>query len=597
VTAIATGLGGEMFLEYVDIAGFRGINRLSLPLGQTVVQGGVPTTQPQGETGVGDEEEAVRSLHHTSRVLIGENAWGKSSLLDALTLLLSPEPELYCFKEQDFYFPPGEQKAKQRYLHVVLTFCEHYPGQHCSPRFNPLSPLWVKCSDRLNRIYYRLEGEMDDDGSVITWRSFLAANGQALHLSSIDNLAKALINLHPVLRLRDARFIRRNCNERSALGVEASGQVLAEQLDELMCRLVNYPQTLTNAELRHGMSAIQQLFEHYFAEQGTSGQISWQQKRQGRVESRKEWHSLSIINRLIASPGTRSLRVMLLEMFSSLLQAGGSVALHPDARPLLLVEDPETRLHPIMLSVAWGLLELLPVQRLTTTNSGELLSLVPIEQVCRLVRDADRVVAYRIDPQTMNAEEQRRIAFHIRFSRPSSLFARCWLLVEGETEVWLLNQFARQCGYLFESEGIKVIEFAQCGIKPLLHFAQQMGIEWHVLVDGDEAGKKYAAAVIHHVEQYQETLRYRLTTLPVQDIEHYLYREGFEDIFRRISAVPANVAMSPRRIIDKAIHRSSKPDLAIEIAQAAALRGVNSIPTMFKKMFSRLAWLARGRAD
>src|SRR3546814_9637684 len=49
----------------------------------------------------------------------------------------------------------------------------------------------------------------------------------------------------------------------------------------------------------------------------------------------------------------------------------------------------------------------------------------------------------------------------------SSLFARCWLLVEGETEVWLLNQLARQCGYHFESEGIKVIEFAQCGLKPL----------------------------------------------------------------------------------------------------------------------------------
>ncbi len=36
----------------------------------------------------------------------------------------------------------------------------------------------------------------------------------------------------------------------------------------------------------------------------------------------------------------------------------------------------------------------------------------------------------------MNAEESRRIAFHIRFNRASSLFARCWLLVE-ETETGL----------------------------------------------------------------------------------------------------------------------------------------------------------------
>lgn len=43
-----------MILERVEIVGFRGINRLSLMLEQ-------------------------------NNVLIGENAWGKSSLLDALT--------------------------------------------------------------------------------------------------------------------------------------------------------------------------------------------------------------------------------------------------------------------------------------------------------------------------------------------------------------------------------------------------------------------------------------------------------------------------------------------------------------------------------
>nr|VXZ86634.1 Uncharacterised protein [Klebsiella pneumoniae] len=34
-----------------------------------------------------------------------------------------------------------------------------------------------------------------------------------------------------------------------------------------------------------------------------------------------------------------------------------------------------------------------------------------------------------------------------------------------------------------------MIEFAQSGLKPLIKFARRMGIQWHVLVDGDEAGK------------------------------------------------------------------------------------------------------------
>lgn len=61
-----------MILERVEILGFRGINRLSLPL--------------TGNT-----------------VLIGENAWGKSSLLDALTLTLSPQALNAKFVLSDFY--------------------------------------------------------------------------------------------------------------------------------------------------------------------------------------------------------------------------------------------------------------------------------------------------------------------------------------------------------------------------------------------------------------------------------------------------------------------------------------------------------------
>ncbi|MDF1894741.1 ATP-dependent nuclease [Rahnella contaminans] len=577
-----------MYLEHIDIVGFRGINRLSLTLTQPVQRGASIT----GSACQGQAESFL-----TNTVLIGENAWGKSSLLDALTLLLSPEPKLYCFKEEDFYFPAGEQESKSQYLHVVFTFCENQAGHHTSPRFNPLSPLWVKCADKLNRIYYRLEGELDDDGSVMTLRSFLSSNGQPLNLTTIDPLAQALIRLNPVLRLRDARFIRRLRSETLAPRLAVNNEELAKQLDELTRGLVHNPQTLTNSELRSGLSAMQQLLEHYFAEQGTSNSMPWQQKRHGRAESRRAWRSLDNINRMIAEPNSRSMRVMLLGMFSTLLQAKGSVVLHPDARPLLLIEDPETRLHPIMLSVAWGLLDQLPLQRITTTNSGDLLSLVPVEQICRLVRESGRVAAYGIGPEGLSMEDSRRIAFHIRFNRPSSLFARCWLLVEGETEVWLLNQLARQCGYHFESEGIKVIEFAQCGLKPLLRFARQMGIEWHALVDGDEAGRKYAATVIANVENHDDTLRYRLTALPAQDIEYFLYREGFEDVYRKNSAIAANVPMAPRRIIDKAIHRSSKPDLAIDVAMAASLRGTASIPPLLRQMFSRVAWLARGRAD
>lgn len=552
-----------MLLERVEIVGFRGINRLSLMLEQ-------------------------------NNVLIGENAWGKSSLLDALTLLLSPEFDLYHFVRDDFWFPPGDIQGREHHLHIILTFRETEPGRHRVRRFRPLQRCWVPCDDGYHRVFYRLEGELAGDDSVLTLRSFIDGEGEALALEDIDELARHLVRLMPVLRLRDARFMRRIHN--GTVPHSPQIEITARQLDFLSRELVSHPQNLSDGQIRQGLSAMVQLLEHYFAEQ-SSAQTRHRLMRRRSHDEQRSWRYLDIINRMIDKPGRRSHRVILLGLFATLLQAKGTVRLDRDARPLLLIEDPETRLHPIMLSVAWHLLNLLPLQRVTTTNSGELLSLTPVEQVCRLVRESARVSAWRLGPGGMNAEDSRRIAFHIRFNRASSLFARCWLLVEGETETWVINELARQCGHHFDAEGVKVIEFAQSGLKPLIKFARRMGIQWHVLVDGDEAGKKYAATVRGLLNNDRELERDHLTSLPALDMEHFMYRQGFDDVYHRVAQIPANVPMNMRRVITKAIHRSSKPDLAIEVAMEAGRRGVDAVPTLLKKMFSRVLWLARGRAD
>ncbi|MVX78445.1 DUF2813 domain-containing protein [Enterobacteriaceae bacterium 8376wD8] len=552
-----------MLLERVEIVGFRGINRLSLMLEQ-------------------------------NNVLIGENAWGKSSLLDALTLLLSPEFDLYHFVRDDFWFPPGDIQGREHHLHIILTFRETEPGRHRVRRFRPLQRCWVPCDDGYHRVFYRLEGELADDDSVMTLRSFIDGEGEAQAVEDIDDLARHLVRLMPVLRLRDARFMRRIHN--GTVPHSPQIEITARQLDFLSRELVSHPQNLSDGQIREGLSAMVQLLEHYFAEQ-SSAQTRHRLMRRRSHDEQRSWRYLDIINRMIDKPGGRSHRVILLGLFSTLLQAKGTVRLDRDARPLLLIEDPETRLHPIMLSVAWHLLNLLPLQRVTTTNSGELLSLTPVEQVCRLVRESSRVSAWRLGPGGMNAEDSRRIAFHIRFNRASSLFARCWLLVEGETETWVINELARQCGHHFDAEGVKVIEFAQSGLKPLIKFARRMGIQWHVLVDGDEAGKKYAATVLGLLNNDRELERDHLTSLPAMDMEHFMYRQGFDDVYHRVAQIPDNVPMNMRRVITKAIHRSSKPDLAIEVAMEAGRRGVDAVPTLLKKMFSRVLWLARGRAD
>ncbi|STW02656.1 OLD family ATP-dependent endonuclease [Klebsiella pneumoniae subsp. rhinoscleromatis] len=91
-------------------------------------------------------------------------------------------------------------------------------------------------------------------------------------------------------------------------------------------------------------------------------------------------------------------------------------------------------------------------------------------------------------------------------------------------------------------------------------------------------GKKYAATVRGLLNNDRELERDHLTSLPALDMEHFMYRQGFDDVYHRVAQIPDNVPMNMRRVITKAIHRSSKPDLAIEVAMEAGRRGVDAVP-------------------
>ncbi len=546
-----------MILEHIDIQGFRGINRLSLPLTET-------------------------------NLLIGENAWGKSSLLDALTLLLSPASEPYQFTEFDFHFPPGDLDARLRKLQLIFRFRAAHDDTDAL-----FQPFWQH-DENGRYIRFSTRAKRSEHGVKTTWR-FIDVNGDVLPENGTDAALAHLRAFYPVLRLRDARFGRRGRHAETETARRASTlSALAQEVDKLTRDLVVRPQTLSDDLLRQGLHTMQQLLEHYFLVQqpGNSAARVAPETRDGS----QGWRSLDKLNHLITGTESRSRQVILLRMFSLLIQAHGSDALPAGARPLLLVEDPETRLHPIMLSVAWNLLELMPLQKIATTNSGELLSQVALENICRLVREPTRVAAWRIGPEGLGADESRRIGFHIRVNRPAALFARCWLLVEGETEVWIINELARQRGYHFAAEGVKVIEFAQSGLKPLLKYARRMGIAWHVLTDGDQAGSKYAATARSQLLSHERESDH-LTQFPAPDIEQFLYKQGFSDVYHQTAHLPLNVPMNARRIITKAIQHSSKPELAIAVAMAAAERGPEAIPPLLDELFARVMWLARGRAD
>nr|WP_045525187.1 ATP-dependent endonuclease [Aeromonas hydrophila] len=536
-----------MFLERIEVKGFRGINRLSLGLDNTTV-------------------------------LIGENAWGKSSLLRALWCLLGQDAEPYQFSSDDFHQPEDPELEPARHLQLVLTFSEHRP-QMClhSRRLARLGAAWVKHKDKFHRIHYRASAELQSDGTVTTTHDFLDGIGKSLPIDDAHELVCLLITMNPVFRLRDARTARN--------GVETLqwGDLSEHRLSELADKLIDEPQRIGEPELKEALQAVRQLMDHYF---NALAPIKNKPRSQREIVNRPmTLRNPGNLQALLRNADNRALQLAMAGMAARELEQG--------ARPIMILEDPESRLHPTMLALAWGLLEQLPGQKLLTTNSGDLLSSLPLNQIRRLVRRQQDIVCHQLGGERYSSDDLRKIAFHVRINRPMSMFARCWLLVEGETEIWLLSELAQICGYSLRAEGVRIIEFAQCGQSPLIKVARDFGIEWHLLTDGDEAGVKYATSARSLLKGERE--RDRLTQLPAADIEHYLYHNGFEAVFRREAGVGGRSTLNAGRIINKAIHHRSKPGMALAVVEEAERLGGEHIPPVLRQMFARVVALARGQ--
>ena len=295
--------------------------------------------------------------------------------------------------------------------------------------------------------------------------------------------------------------------------------------------------------------------------------------------------------------GHKADRAMLLLVLGQFLEERGEHLFRRGARPILLLEEPENNLHPVNLAITWRFFSLLPMQKLVSTNSAQLLSFFPLNRIQRLVRQTDVIKSYSMKSTHYSNNDLRRITFHLRMNRSQSLFARAWLLVEGETETWILTELARLCGHHLLVEGIQVIEFAQCGLKPLIKLAQDLNIEWHVLTDGDGAGQKYASRVKGMLVE-EESINNRLTVLPTHDIEHLFFENGFEQVYLKAANYNQHelTKLNTKKIINKAVRKYSKPGLGLAIAEAVEEQGAEMIPLLLKRLFSRLVGMARNQS-
>lgn len=219
--------------------------------------------------------------------------------------------------------------------------------------------------------------------------------------------------------------------------------------------------------------------------------------------------------------GTQSLAVLML--FSAFLDAW------PNGFPIIALEEPEAHLHPAAVRALWGVLSGIGGQKLISTHSGDLLSEIPASALRRLARTSTGIQVFRLKPGMLSPDDERKFNFHIRFARGELLFAKCWLLVEGETEITLLPEIARYLGINLEQAGVRCVPHRHASIELFLKVASNLGISWCVLADNDQQG----IADQKHARNYTGTgnIADLLFVMSEDNIEGHLCSVGFGSVY------------------------------------------------------------------
>jgi putative ATP-dependent endonuclease of OLD family len=279
--------------------------------------------------------------------------------------------------------------------------------------------------------------------------------------------------------------------------------------------------------------------------------------------------------------GTQSLAVLML--FNAFLTAWAK------GSPIIALEEPEAHLHPSAVRALWRLIQGLPGQKIITTHSGDLVSEVPVAAVRRLRRLPGGVSQHRLAPTTLDATERRQFDFHVRQLRGELLLARCWLLVEGETEAVLLPEVASHLGLSFNRAGVRCVPYRQADIETYLKAANDLGIRWCVLADND----RQANVDIKKVQAQLNGAKVSdvLFQMDQPDIEQYLCAQGFAAVYETYLThqTRAKIKEAPGQPeywaeLTKAVREAraySKPAAALEVAKR--IRDGASVPNVLEK--------------
>ncbi len=565
-----------MLLKNIEIQNFRGIKYLSVDLNEVTV-------------------------------LIGENNAGKSTILDAIRICLtrSLSRKSSPFDEYDYHLENNAQSPSDaNQIRITLTFSERHEDEWPDELSQRLAEAEQITTDGLREITLRVCSRYDTAiGDFSIEYDFLNPNGEPLMKAKGP---KYLINLQqsaPTFYLASLRDAAAEFKARSTfwapflknvdLSVETEEE-LKEALEQINRKILENHTGFT--EVKKTLRQTAQLLpldntDPVAIEAVPSKIFDILSRTQVQLASKTGAH-IPITRH---GSGTQSLAVMCL--FDAFLKNQLPENSPTQAEPLLTLEEPEAHLHPSAVKSVATMLTSLSGQKIISTHSGDLLAGVQLKDIRRLRRNGQNINIHKLDEASLNPDEITKLDYHIRTTRGGLLFSRCWILVEGETEASLLSECADVMGYDLYAEGVSCIQYSQVGIEKFIKLADQLGIEWVMLSDGDGEGVKYYQRARELLNGKREDRHCH--QLANDNMEIYLCVEGFGEVYestvadqKRDKITADHGTMDYWKQVCDAQQRNSKPRNSLAVAETLRSLGEDSIPATLRDLIDQALTLS-----
>ena len=551
-------------------------------------------------------KDVILTFERDVTVLVGSNNSGKSSLMDALyaALRINRTVRQGAFDLEDYHLANATAMAGDAGpIELTLRFEEISEDEWETDLVAALGDaVQLDVGTNLNSVTLRVQSRAATAGvdEQYDW-SFLNSAGVPLARKNFSALTKlqTVRPLYPLSSLRDAQ---KEFNRRSSFFSpfvsdpqfdDTLRADLASSLGDINIKVVAAHDAFRTLEtsLQSGNSVV--------AGAASTVTIEAVPSRLSELLANTQ---VSFGNPTGASlplerHGSGSQSLAVLSLFRAFVDSKLKSRLDPLSRPILTIEEPESHLHPTATRSLWRLISSIEAQIVLSSHSGDLAGEVPLRCIRRVKQTTAGARIFSADESQFDARALRNLNYAIRLTRGELLLANAWLIAEGRSEAAFLTEIAAASGVDLLAAGIRVVEYAQVGGPgPLTVLADQLGIEWHCLCDGDATGQENFAAAQAQLNGRPSADHVSMLTSP--NLESFLSANGFLAIYERhasrdklsaITEVPGTTKYA--EAVGLAIMRRRKEEAALDVS-AAVQSGTAVLPVLLASVFAQCAALA-----